>query len=193
MKKTLLLGLVISMALGVTACSTDNKGNSGSSESIKQEGQNNESKDTISKDSEYKDKKFIYGKVKSIVGNEIEFELAKDPEKDIEGVYKEETDDKGEVKEEIAAAITTPSTEAIKEGEENKVSVGEIEKNEPLIELEFTGDIKTMIIPTGTDINILSAKSGEGLSVIKEGTYLMISVDDNTSENPKVLSVDVIS
>lgn len=180
MKKPLLLGLVISLALGVTACSSEKKEKE---KATKDKSQNEQKVDNN------KEEQFIYGKVKSIVGNEIEFELAKNPEKDIQGVEKDEVE-KEETKGGIPATMTTS---AISKEDANKVSVGEIEKNEPLVELEFTGDLKTIMIPTGANINILSARSGEGLSAIKEGTYLKLSVDDNKSENPTVLSVDVIS
>ncbi|RDY28515.1 hypothetical protein CHL78_004835 [Romboutsia weinsteinii] len=193
MKKPVLLGLAISLALGVTACSSQDKGQGSNESSVssQQNGQNDDSKnDANKKESTNKEEKFIYGKVKSVVGNEIEFELAKDPGTQIEGEEKEEN--KGETKEETPAATLTPSMEA-KPGEDQKVSVGEIEKNKPLVELEFTGDTKTITIPTGVNISILSGRSGEGLTAIKEGTYLQISVDDDKSENPNILSVNVIS
>ena len=184
MKKILLSGLVISLALGVTACNSTNENNDNIMET-KNESNVEEKID--------KEKQLIYGKVKSIVGNEIEFELAKNAEKDLEKITKGELEELEELeneKGEIPAATMTPSMEAT---DENKVSVGDIEKNEPLVELEFIGESKDIIIPTGVQINILSARSGEGLSVIKEGTYLRLVVDDNKSENPTVISVDVIS
>lgn len=176
MKKPLILSIVIALALGVSACSPNK--------------QETDSKDKAK--SEQKVDKFIYGKVKNIVGNEVEFELAKDPGKEIKAVDKDQDDkDKDkEKKDEIPAAMTT---KAMSGDEGKKVSVGDIEKNEPLVDLEFTGDVKTILIPTGVDINILSGRSGEGINTIKEGTYLKIAVDDNKSENPTVLSVDVIS
>ncbi|MGL5692570.1 MAG: hypothetical protein ACRCXA_00715 [Peptostreptococcaceae bacterium] len=180
MKKTLLLGLVISLGLGVTACN--------SVEKEKQEGIVNKQEN---ENQVLKEEKFIYGKVKKIVGNEVEFELANNPDKSIEGVEKEEeNNNKTETTESVPATMTTPAQEGTTD---KKVNVGKIEKNEPIIELDFTGDVQTIIIPTGANINILSGRSGEGLSVIKEGTYLRLSVDDDKSENPTVLSVDVIS
>lgn len=174
MKKPLILSIVIALALGVSACSPNK--------------QETDSKDKAK--SEQKVDKFIYGKVKNIVGNEIEFELAKDPGKEIKAVDKDKDDKEKEKKDEIPASMTT---KAMSGDEGKKVSVGDIEKNEPLVDLEFTGDVKTILIPTGVDINVLSGRSGEGINTIKEGTYLKIAVDDNKSENPTVLSVDVIS
>ena len=183
MKKPLLLGLVISLALGVTACSSASE----EKEDVIKDKPRSEQK---VEDESKKEEQFIYGKVKSIVGNEIEFELAKTPDQDIQGIEKEEEPTKEEIKESTPAASMTPAIE----GENpNKVSVGDIEKNEPLVELDFTGDLKTITIPTGININILTARSGDGLGAIKEGTYLKLSVDDSKSENPTVLSVDVIS
>lgn len=179
MKKPVLLVLSIALALGVTACSSGERKGSDVSK--------NEPKQEMEKEKDVKkEKQYIYGKVKIIVGNEIEFELAKDPEKDIVALEKKDEIPKG--KDEI------PAIPAIKVNpEDSKVSVGDIEENKPLVELEFTGEGKTITIPTGTIINILTERSGEGLSAIKEGTYLKIEVDDNKSENPTVLSVDVIS
>lgn len=190
MKKTLLLGLVISLALGATACSSQGKEEEKDKSSIKNQQNIDNKKDEDKKGSTKKEEKFIYGKVKSIVGNEIEFELAKDPNAQIEGKDKE--DKKDETKDAIQAVETTPAMQGTKP-EDAKVSVGKIDKNEPLVELEFTGDIKTITIPTGAKINILSGRNGEGLSAIKEGTYLQISVDDEKVANPNILSVNVIS
>ncbi|MBO3444288.1 hypothetical protein [Clostridium sp. CCUG 7971] len=183
MKKPLLLGLVISLVLGVTACSS---GSEEKKESTKENPQNEQ----VLENKSNKEEKFIYGKVKSIVGNEIEFELAKNPEKDIQGIEKEEIE-KEEIKGESQPAASVAPAMNKEDGQ--KVNVGDIEKNEPLVELEFTGDLKTITIPTGVNIKILSARSGEGIAAIKEGTYLKLSVDDNKSEKPTVLSVDVIS
>lgn len=184
MKKPLLLGLVISLALGITACSS---GNEEKKDGTKENHQNEQ----VLENKSNKEEQAIYGKVKSIVGNEIEFELAKSPDKDIAGIEKEEKEPtEEEIKGSVPATMSTPAN-SIEDGK--KVSVEDIEKNEPLVDLEFTGELKTIIIPTGVDINILSARSGEGLSAIKEGTYLKLSVDDNKSENPTVLSIDVIS
>lgn len=183
MKKTLLLGLVISLGLGVTACnSTENESND-----VINEKQQSEQK---SDNKDYKDKKFIYGKVKSIVGNEIEFELANKPEKDIEEIEKEKYEELENEKGEIPAATMTASIEAT---DEKKVVVGDIEKNEPLVELEFTSKLKDIIIPPTAKINILTPRSGEGLSAIGEGRYLRLEVDDDKSENPTILSIDIIS
>lgn len=190
MKKPLLLGLVISLALGATACSSQGKEEEKDKSSIKNQQNIDNKKDEDRKGSTKKEEKFIYGKVKSIVGNEIEFELAKDPNTQIEGKDKE--DKKDETKEEMQAVETTPAMQGTKP-EDAKVSVGKIDKSQPLVELEFTGDIKTITIPTGAKINILSGRNGEGLSAIKEGTYLQISVDDEKVANPNILSVNVIS
>lgn len=191
MKKPLLLGLVISLALGATACSSQGKEEGKDKSSANNEQNIDNKKNEGKKESTNQEEKFIYGKVKSIVGNEIEFELAKDPNAQIEGKEKEE-DKKDEIKEEIQAVEMTPAIQGAKP-EDAKVSVGKIDKNEPLVELEFTGDIKTITIPTGAKINILSGRNGEGLSAIKEGTYLQISVDDEKVANPNILSVNVIS
>lgn len=173
MKRVLSLGLILSMAIGVTACTkASGTGGDGDEASTVQEQQ------------------YIYGKVKSIVGNEIEFELAKDPEIDIMDDMEEDTskENKGDKKE--AATMTGA---AIATDENKKVDVGNIDKNEPLVELEFTDEEKTIIIPAGIDINVLSQSTDKGLSAIKEGTYLRIGVDNNKSEKSSILSVDVIS
>ena len=167
MKKILSLGLILSMAIGVTAC-------------------------TNVQNQQESEQQYIYGKVKSIVGNEIEFELAKTPEIDL-GIMngaEEDTIGKDKVNDKAPAAMTES---AVSVDGNTKVDVGNIDKNEPLIELEFTEEEKTMTIPSGVNISVLSASTNKGLSAIKKGTYLRIGVDDNKSENPSILSVDVIS
>lgn len=180
MKKTVLSGLVILLAISVTACGKNEANN----DVLEKETNNSVDYSKIDEKSQT-----LYGKVKSIVGNEIEFELAKNPGVSIDGVEKEE-EGKEEVKGEIPAATMTPATEAT---DEQKVELGEIEKNKPLVELDFTGELKTIVIPSGVDINVLSGKSSTGLDAMKEGTYLRLIVDDNKSENPKIVAVDVIS
>lgn len=208
MKKKFILGMFIIMALSTTACAKGNienglnGGNAGAGvNSATEEVKDNlENKDDTGKkekteknnDVEVKgEKQYIYGKVKSITGNEVELVLAKDPGVDIAGIDKDEvTEDGGGNNGGIPAATTVAASSL---GESDKVSLGEIEKNKPLIDLEFTENQKNILIPTGVGINILSERKGEGLSAIKEGTYLRILVDDNKVENPNILAIDVIS
>lgn len=177
MKKIFIIVTIITMAFTVGACSkinSDKDGNIGNKQTLE----------------ENVEKQYIYGRVKNITGNEIELEVAKDPEVEIAGIDKEEKGNEEKDKGKTEAALTTG---AMPVGESDKVSVGDIDKNKPLIDLEFTEKEKSILIPTGIDINILSAASGKGLSAIKEGTYLRILVDDTRVENPNILAVDVIS
>lgn len=187
MKKLVILGIVMSLSLGFVACGNNEAKNK---ESVKNEvradkGETNEMNNK-------KDEKFIYGKVKSIVGNEIEIELAKEPNIEIESTENEEEIAQNEATS-VPATMATPAMQASQGDIDKKVATGKIEKNEPLVELEFINEFKTITVPTGAQVNILTNRSGDGLSAIKEGVYLKISVDDNTSENPNVSYIDIIS
>ncbi|MEG0308515.1 MAG: hypothetical protein RR636_11255 [Clostridium sp.] len=201
MNKKIIVGMVIIMALSTTACAKGSGGNAGDGATSGSGAykDNLEKKDNAGKKEntgknngvEVKgEKQYVYGKVKSITGNEVELVLAKDPGVSIAGIDKDEATDDGKDNGGSTAATTGAASGS---GQSDKVSLGEIEKNKPLIDLEFTEEQKNILIPIGVGINILSERKGEGLSAIKEGTYLRILVDDNKVENPNILAIDVIS
>lgn len=190
MKKKFILGMVILMALSTTACakgSGANRGSAANKDNLEKK-QNERKNNGVEVKGE---KEYIYGKVKSITGNEVELVLAKDPEVDIAGIDK--GDASGDDKDKGQQPATTTGAIASGSGGADKVALGDIEKNKPLIDLEFTEIEKKILIPTGVGINILSERKGEGLSAIKEGIYLRILVDDNKVENFNILSIDIIS
>ena len=128
----------------------------------------------------------VYGKVKSIIGNEIEVSLAKNPfelsEEELEAL---------EGGMEIGQAVTvTDSIAAMPsdgEGGNFSLLIGE---QEPL-ELEYTGETKSFTIPTGTTIlNYLTGGEGS-INDIKEGSVIAIAMDGE-EDNQKVFAVDIM-
>ncbi|MEG1932706.1 MAG: hypothetical protein RR075_06315 [Pygmaiobacter sp.] len=103
-----------------------------------------------------------FGKISSVAGNEIELNLAKEPElpPQSESAPADDAD-------EMAAAIMTPavSTEEGSKGAATRV------------EVEYTGELKEFVIPAG--MPILDALGNEKqLSDIKKGSIMNIFVDD---------------
>lgn len=151
----------------------------------------------------------IFGKVKSIVGNEIELELAKPPF-DM-GVPEGEG---GEMEPgtvtEAAKSITVTVAEGDMpegaegdgdtkegnvigyEGADGSVQIVGGGGSENKMELEYTGETKNIIIPTGIDIlSILTGKTAK-LEDIKKGSVLMLSVDDANAERSSAQSVTIM-
>lgn len=129
----------------------------------------------------------LYGKVKSVIGNEIELSLAKNPfelsEEELEGGIE------GSV--EIGQAITvTESAMAIPaEGGDmqNDLVLGD---QEPL-ELEYTGETQSFIIPTGVSIlNYLTGGKGS-IDDIKEGSVISIVMNGEEDEQ-KIFAIDIM-
>ncbi|MEG1427666.1 MAG: hypothetical protein RSC76_08260 [Oscillospiraceae bacterium] len=107
-----------------------------------------------------------YGKVASIIGNELEFTLAKNPFPEEESSIAPEGGGDGT----MAAAVTT---EAIKQGDEAQAA--------PKLALEYTGESKSYVIPAGVKINGL--KGGEEqLTAIGKGSVLAITMNQETGE-----------
>ena len=134
----------------------------------------------------------VYGKVKSIIGNEIEVSLAKNPfelsEEELEALEGEIELEGGM---EIGQAVTvTDSIAAMPsdvEGGNFSLLIGE---QEPL-ELEYTGETKSFTIPTGTTIlNYLTGGEGS-INDIKEGSVIAIAMDGE-EDNQKVFAVDIM-
>ncbi|EGC91819.1 MULTISPECIES: hypothetical protein [Turicibacter] len=134
----------------------------------------------------------VYGKVKSIIGNEIEVSLAKNPfelsEEELEALEGEIELEGGM---EIGQAVTvTDSIAAMPsdgEGGNFSLLIGE---QEPL-ELGYTGETKSFTIPTGTTIlNYLTGGEGS-INDIKEGSVIAIAMDGE-EDNQKVFAVDIM-
>lgn len=147
-----------------------------------------------------------FGKVKSVVGNEIELELAKEMVVEVadetelqDGVGIVSVGDVtaggepgGEISSSVSASEATDTD--IKEfasvgGQamtQTTMSIGNGEK----VELEYTGETKNIIIPAGASIfNFVTGKEGK-VTDIKEGSVVMIYAD-GTDKSPVVSNVEI--
>ena len=150
----------------------------------------------------------LFGKVKSIVGNEIEIEVAEQPF-DAESAesgeagdsssseYREFTYEVSEGEElpegleglEGESSSSTATVIAVEgsDGEMKIIGGGSEEK----MELNYTGESKNIIIPAGTEIaNLIGGSST--LEDIKKGSVLMLGIDDENAETPKAMNVIIM-
>lgn len=103
-----------------------------------------------------------FGKISSVAGNEIELNLAKEPEMpESESAPKEE----GDI---VAAVEMTPAVAAgtADDGAANRV------------EVEFTGEMKSFVLPAGMPIKD-AAGNEKQLSDIQKGSIMNIFADEN--------------
>lgn len=202
MKKYLALGLSILAIMAMVGCSSnDNPKNNGQD--------NNISKDNVSqeetKENQSSEEITYLGKVKNIVGNEIEIEVAKDQDvsgnnsKLPEGVQFQESigdgsgSDSGDGQSLIGDNGEAVSKDSISmnpsDGEEvfTFEDLGDDEK----LELEYTGETIKFTIPTGVDIFDMRSGSDSKLSAIKTNSIIKIFAK-GTKEAPIVKSVDIV-
>lgn len=116
--------------------------------------------------------KAVFGKVSSVAGNEVDLSLAKDPY-EIDEENTSSGKDSGGM---VAAVEMVPAAE----GDTNEVV------QTPKMELEYTGESKSMVIPTGVKIN---GKTGgtAGTEDIKKGSVIMILMD-----NDKISEISIL-
>ncbi len=149
----------------------------------------------------------VFGKVKSIVGNEIELELAKPPF----DLGAPEGEEGGEA---VAAAAAAPAKSVTVTSEESDINTESADSESPKmmfesadgsvvvvsesddgtskLELEYTGESKSITIPAGISImNMLTGKSAR-LEDIKKGSVLMLGVDDAAAERASAQSVAIM-
>lgn len=167
MKKILLTTLSSMALLGLVGCGTqDIKNNDLSNQMLSSnEGEGlAQSIDGLGlTDEEFKTMKQIYGEITSVIGNEIEVIIANDPFLTSEEEGDEEVSEGG--------AVITPV----------------IESDLPM--LEYTGEKKSYIIPTGT---VIFSLNGQGsINDLKEGSVVSISIfGDEGAE--KIYSIDIL-
>ena len=147
----------------------------------------------------------IFGKVKSIVGNEIELEIAEPPFDvdasvsgdsgsteftteefiwDGEGELPEGLEDGGEGEVEAESKSGVVIAVSGEDGQTQIIGGDDGQK----MDLTYTGETKSIIIPAGTEI--LNLIGGTGLlEDIKKGSVLMIGIDDETASEPKALNI----
>lgn len=117
--------------------------------------------------------RFFYGKVKSIVGNEIEIEIGTVPEETWNEEIPPEERKKSHVPMvQIEERENPPGMEDIVVPNPPEYG-GSIFGENGEINLTYTGESRTLIIPAGTDIRNRLGKK-ETLDSIKKGTVLMV-------------------
>ena len=132
----------------------------------------------------------VFGKVKSVAGNEITLNLANMPDVDMEtDVGEGSGEGQGGITVEgggagVAAIKSETVTIAEDAGGGEKISGGEIQRSNT--ELEYTGEEQDFIIPAGAKIYGVSG-ADEAMDAIKKGSILMMNLD----ENGNIVSVSI--
>lgn len=202
MKKYLALGLSVLTIMAMVGCSSNDTPENSSQDNNTSEVNNSQEEN---KGSEGSEERTYLGKVKKIVGNEIEIELAKDQDvsgngsKLPDGVQFQESigGDSGSIPE-GSQSLTEGSGEAISQdstsidpSEGGEVfQLGDPGDNEKL-ELEYTGETIKITIPTGANIFDMRSGSDSKLSAIKTNSIIKVFAK-GTKEAPIVQSVDIV-
>ena len=202
MKKYLALGLSILAIMAMVGCSSNDTPENSSEDNNTSEVNNSQDEN---KGNEGSEERTYLGKVKKIVGNEIEIELAKDQDvsgngsKLPDGVQFQESigGDSGSIPE-GSQSLTEGSGEAISQdsisidpSEGGEVfQLGDPGDNEKL-ELEYTGETIKITIPTGANIFDMRSGSDSKLSAIKTNSIIKVFAK-GTKEAPIVQSVDIV-
>lgn len=160
LKTWIALVLVAVLALSFTACGTGETNNKGNSFDPSENGDQGAFSNADDA---------IYGKITAITGNEIKVAIAEKPAEDESGM----DDLKGEV--------MTPN-------ENDTPVIGGEGIEDPMDNLEFTGETKTFTIPAGVKITNMGQEIN--LSSLKKGDIISVVTD---TENPDtVVSVDKV-
>lgn len=162
MKKLVCMCVSLTLAASLSACGAkEESGKMEEQEVMKSE---------ISAEVEMVATESLYGKVTSVVGNEIELALAKAPEIPEMGESGQEV----KVEEGMVAAVVL-SAVAIETG-------AEAEEN-----MEFTGESMTITIPTGT--KIYQAGQESTVNSIQKGSIVTMNVDNLDDMNIERLDI----
>ena len=199
MKKYLALGLSVLTIMAMVGCSSNDTPKNSSQDNNTAELNKSQEEN---KGNEGSEERTYLGKVKKIVGNEIEIELAKN--QDVsgngsrlpEGVQFQESigGDLGSIPE-GSQSLTEDSGEAISQdsisidpSEGGQVfQLGDPGDNEKL-ELEYTGETIKITIPTGANIFDMRSGSDSKLSAIKTNSIIKVFAKGT----PIVQSVDIV-
>lgn len=209
MKKYLALGLSVLSIMAMVGCSSNDTDKNNSQHNSTSEVNNSQEANNENEGSE---ERTYLGKVKKIVGNEIEIELAKDQDvsgqgsKLPEGVQFQESiggdsdsasedgvmqlgDGEGVGIDDSVDGFQDSISIEPSEGEE-VFQLGDSGDNEKL-ELEYTGETIKITIPTGANIFDMRSGSDSKLSAIKTNSIIRVFAK-GTKESPMVQSVDIV-
>ncbi len=202
MKKYLALGLSVLTIMAMVGCSSNDTHANSSQDNNISKGNNSQEEN---KGNEGSEERTYLGKVKKIVGNEIEIELAKDQDvsgngsKLPDGVRFQESigGDSGSIPE-GSQSLTEGSGEAISQ---DSISIDPSEGGEVFqlrdpgdnekLELEYTGETIKITIPTGANIFDMRSGSDSKLSAIKTNSIIKVFAK-GTKEALIVQSIDIV-
>lgn len=160
LKTWIALLLVVVFAMGFTACGTDGTDNHKNPSGQSENG--DQGAFSSSDDA-------VYGKITEITGNEIKVAIAKKPAENEKG------------KDDLKGEVISPS-------ENDLPMIGGESTEDPVDNLEFTGETKTFAIPAGVKISSMGQEIS--LSSLKKGDIISIVTD---TENPDTaISVDKV-
>lgn len=163
----LLMGMVVVMSFA--ACGSKKVDKNNTDKKTQQE--------SADKETEY------FGKVKGMVGNEIEVEIAKNKEFDAaQQEAKEKNKDESEAP--TVASSTTEASEGVKPASEPET--GKTKK----MELDYTGESKSFTLPAGLQIMGLGGVKAD-MKDIKEGSVLFITTS-GSPEAPVIISIQIL-
>lgn len=182
-KKGMVLVVSMILAISLTACggTTDNQKQP---DTAKKENISNE-KEKKSSDKEADSQKEVeyFGKIKGLVGNEIEVDLAKN--KAFDQAQQEAEEKGGDAGDgQMAATITSEASEGV--APVGSGTEGKADK----MELDYTGEIKSFIIPAGAQILGLGGVEAS-MSDVKEGSVVFITTE-GTPEAPVIVSIQIL-
>ena len=209
MKKYLASGLSVLAIMAMVGCSSNDTPKNNSQDNNMSEVNNSQE---ANKGSEGSEERTYLGKVKKIVGNEIEIELAKNQDvsgndsKLPEGVQFQESigGDSGSASEDGGmqlgdgeGVVIDDSVDGFQDsisiepsGGEEVIQLGEPRDNEKL-ELEYKGETIKITVPAGANIFDMRSGSDSKLSAIKTNSIIKVFAK-GTKEVPIVQSVDIV-
>lgn len=199
MKKTVLTTLSAVLLAGLVGCSSGeapdtnsndiNESNQNKTEQVtegnKTNGNETNSNETNSNETE--NYTVVYGKVKKVIGNEIDLSLTKDPYANMEEGDEEDSD----------AAQEFPATMADSIKLAPGVDPGSLEGLEGLIkapegmDLEYTGEEESYTLPTGVSVMNYKTYSEGSVNDIKEGSVVCLTIS-GTGDTQKIIGIDIL-
>lgn len=134
----------------------------------------------------------IYGKVKKIIGNEIELSLAHNPYENMEEGEEDEMEIADEFPITMADSIQLyPDADPALVEELEKAGVTITPMNMKGMELEYTGEEESYTIPTGVAIMNYKTSSEGSFNDIKEGSVICLTVS-GTGNAQKIHMIDIL-